>query len=102
MAEVYQFIRQPRNHSLGATIEFRRNGLGQRSYLRDTHTCTSSFKPNHVLDKCGGRAAAPYLSQFFVVSELLRRGGYTHPERLRATPDYVPYLSQTPFAAARH
>jgi len=55
-----------------------------------------------VLDKCGGRAAAPYLSQFFVVSELLRRGGYTHPERLRATPDYVPYLSQTPFAAARH
>src|SRR5262249_52349357 len=32
-----QFVGQPRNNALGASIKLRRNGLSQRGYLRDLH-----------------------------------------------------------------
>jgi hypothetical protein len=32
-----ELVRQPGDDTLGASIEFRRNCLGQRSYLRDPH-----------------------------------------------------------------
>src|SRR5262245_47887244 len=37
MSERNQFFGQPRNNTLGASIELGRNGLGQRGYLRDLH-----------------------------------------------------------------
>src|SRR5262249_46251563 len=37
MSECNQFVGQPRNNALGASIKLRRNGLSQRGYLRDLH-----------------------------------------------------------------
>src|SRR5262245_8581274 len=37
MSERNQFVGQPRNNALGASIKLRRNGLSQRGYLRDLH-----------------------------------------------------------------
>src|SRR5215471_8346022 len=37
MPERNQFVGQPRNNALGASIKLRRNGLSQRGYLRDLH-----------------------------------------------------------------
>jgi hypothetical protein len=37
MSERNQFVGQPRNNALGASIKLRRNGLSQRGYLRDPH-----------------------------------------------------------------
>src|SRR5215831_12129032 len=37
MSERDELVGQPRNDTLGAAIELRRNGLGQRGYLRDVH-----------------------------------------------------------------
>src|SRR5262249_61232530 len=37
MSERDQFVRQPRNNTLGASIKLGRNRLRQRSYLRDLH-----------------------------------------------------------------
>jgi hypothetical protein len=37
MAERDQFVNQPGDHPLGATIEFRRYAFGQGSELSDTH-----------------------------------------------------------------
>src|SRR6266566_8832825 len=37
MSERDQFVGQPRNNALGASIKLRRNGLSQRGYLRDLH-----------------------------------------------------------------
>ena len=35
MSKPDQFVGQPRNNTLGASVELRRNGLSQRGYLRD-------------------------------------------------------------------
>src|SRR5262245_3791582 len=37
MSERDQFVGQPRNNTLCASIQLGRNGLGQRGYLRDLH-----------------------------------------------------------------
>src|SRR5262245_62346964 len=37
MSERDELVGQPRNNTLRAAIELRRNGLGQRGYLRDLH-----------------------------------------------------------------
>src|SRR5215471_11468325 len=37
MSERNQFVGQPRNNALGASIKLRRNGLSQRGYLCDLH-----------------------------------------------------------------
>src|SRR5258708_31691508 len=37
MSERDQFVGQPRNYTLSASIELGRNGLSQRGYLRDLH-----------------------------------------------------------------
>src|SRR5215470_14459903 len=37
MSECNQFVGQPRNNALGASIKLRRDGLSQRGYLRDLH-----------------------------------------------------------------
>src|SRR5215467_13470941 len=37
MSERNQFVGQPRNNALGASIKLGRNGLSQRGYLRDLH-----------------------------------------------------------------
>src|SRR6516165_11106293 len=42
MSERDQFVAQPRNNTLGASIKLGRNGLGQRGYLRDLHALTLS------------------------------------------------------------
>src|SRR5580704_3072261 len=42
VSECDEFLRQPVYHPLGSTIQFRRNSLRQRSYLRDAHLLVSS------------------------------------------------------------
>ena len=37
VSEPNEFFGQPGNDALGATIQLRGNGFGQRRYLRDTH-----------------------------------------------------------------
>jgi len=45
MSERDQFVGQPRNDALGASIKLGRNGLSQRSYLRDLHATILSGNP---------------------------------------------------------
>jgi hypothetical protein len=43
MLQAYQFIDQPRDHTLRAAVKFRRNTFGQRRYLGNSHRL-STFK----------------------------------------------------------
>src|SRR5262249_18303201 len=45
MSERNQFVGQPRNNTLGASIQLGRNGLGQRRYLRDLHPIILAGNP---------------------------------------------------------
>src|SRR5499433_4291206 len=45
MSECNQFVGQPRNNALGASIKLRRDGLSQRGYLRDLHPVILSGDP---------------------------------------------------------
>src|SRR5439155_15653768 len=45
MSERDQFVGQPRNDALGVSIKLGRNGLSQRSYLRDLHATILSGNP---------------------------------------------------------
>src|SRR5262249_41212582 len=64
MSECNQFVGQPRNNALGASIKLRRDGLSQRGYLRDLHaqSCletrlgfASRAEPDRTA-RCGHRA----------------------------------------------
>src|SRR5215470_7801769 len=64
MSERNQFVGQPRNNALGASIKLRRNGLSQRGYLCDLHaqSCleirlgfASRAEPDRTA-RCGHRA----------------------------------------------
>src|SRR5262249_30875102 len=56
MPERNQFVGQPRNNALGASIKLRRNGLSQRGYLRDLHA-QSCLEIRLGFARCNGKAS---------------------------------------------
>jgi hypothetical protein len=56
MSERNQFVGQPRNNALGASIKLRRNGLSQRGYLRDLHA-QSCLEIRLGLARCNCKAS---------------------------------------------
>src|SRR5262249_1874472 len=57
MSERNQFVGQPRNNALGASIKLGRNGLGQRGYLRDLHPVVLSSSALQVATEKGALPA---------------------------------------------
>src|SRR5262245_66658754 len=66
MPERNQFVGQPRNNALGASIKLRRNGLSQRGYLRDLHA-QSCLEIRPVFRALQAATAKPRLDRKSVV-----------------------------------
>src|SRR5499433_3897313 len=62
MSERNQFVGQPRNNALGASIKLRRNGLSQRGYLRDLHA-QSCLEIRLGFARCNCKASLPAQSR---------------------------------------
>jgi hypothetical protein len=62
MSERNQFVGQPRNNALGASIKLRRNGLSQRGYLRNLHA-QSRLEIRLGFARCNCKASLPAQSR---------------------------------------
>src|SRR6266704_5231147 len=62
MSERNQFVGQPRNDALGASIKLRRDGLSQRGYLRDLHA-QSCPETRLGFARCNCKASLPAQSR---------------------------------------
>src|SRR5262249_12442807 len=62
MSERNQFVGQPRNNALGASIKLRRDGLSQRGYLRDLHA-QSCVETRLGFARCNCQASLPAQSR---------------------------------------